>query len=206
MLDDLAPMLLDERPFTFGEPGWIYEIKLDGYRLLAEFGNGECILKTRNGANATEWFPEIARSLSRFKGGPYVVDGEVCVFDDRGRSDFDRLQDRARRRRWHEGAAPVVYAVFDLLVYHGVDITASPLSARKEALSMMLEAPLPSVLLVAYFGQDGDLLFSKAVHELGLEGIVAKHVNSRYLPGSRTADWVKVKREVPAPAARFKRS
>ncbi|MDM0109999.1 hypothetical protein QTH97_34185 [Variovorax sp. J22R24] len=205
MLDDLSPMQLDERPFTFGEPGWVYEIKFDGYRLLAEFGNGDCVLQTKNGTNATRWFPEIARSLGRVEGGPYVVDGEVCVLDEMGRSDFIRLQNRARKRRWYDGADSVVYAVFDLLVYHGVDITASPLSVRKEALAMLFKAPRPSIFVVGYFEEDGEVLFNMAVHQLKLEGVVAKHVNSRYLPGSRTAEWVKVKRKSAVPAERFKR-
>lgn len=81
---DLAhylPMLLDDRPLPLTAPGWIFEIMYDGYRLTAMFGDGECRLRTRGGANATAWFPEIAKSLASVRGGPYVVDGEIssCV-------------------------------------------------------------------------------------------------------------------------------
>jgi bifunctional non-homologous end joining protein LigD len=105
-LADLKPMLLDERPFDFGEPGWIYELKFDGYRLLAEFGDCKAFLRTRNGADVTRWFPEATKSLMAVDGGPYVVDGEAVVLDDKSRSDFDRLHsERAgaagtRARTW----------------------------------------------------------------------------------------------------------
>ena len=100
LLDKIQPMTLDERPLDFTEPGWIYEVNYDGWRLMAEFGDGACMLKTRDGAIATTWFPEVSESLARVKGGPYVVDGEVCVLDELGRSNFDRLQYRGRKRRW----------------------------------------------------------------------------------------------------------
>jgi bifunctional non-homologous end joining protein LigD len=113
---DFSPMLLNERPIDLDASGWLFELKFDGYRLMARFGSGACTLKTRNGANATQWFPEIADELAEVPGGPYVTDGEVCVMDDLGRSDFNRLQVRAKRRKWYTGADLVVYCVFDLLV------------------------------------------------------------------------------------------
>ena len=119
-------MLLDERPLDFDAPGWIYELKMDGYRLLAEF-DGSVQLRTRNGTDATKWFPEVAHSLALIKAGTCIVDGEVCVLDEVGRSDFNQLQDRARRRRRYPGCPDVVYCIFDLLVHRGVDITRQPL-------------------------------------------------------------------------------
>ncbi|VWX63200.1 conserved hypothetical protein [Burkholderiales bacterium 8X] len=202
---EFKPMLLDERPFDLEEPGWIYEIKYDGYRLLAEFGAGKCELRTRNGADATKWFPEVVKSLATVKGGPYVTDGEVCVLDDQGRSDFERLQDRAKRRRWYEGADAVVYCVFDLLVNKGKDIAQQPLLKRKAALSKLFTAKLPSILPVGYFLEDGSTIFQVAVLPLKLEGLVAKRTESVYTPGLRSADWVKVKRKGAIPPERFKR-
>lgn len=99
-LATLHPMLLDERFLPWNQEEWVYELKFDGYRVLAEFGRGSAQMKTRNGADCTAWFPEVAKSLARAKGGPHICDGEVCVLDDLGRSNFDLLQDRARRRRW----------------------------------------------------------------------------------------------------------
>jgi len=202
-------MLLDERPLAFDVPGWLWELKFDGYRLMAEFGRGKCELKTRGGARATLWFPEIVRALSNvraFPGGPYVVDGEACVLDDIGRSDFDRLHARAKRRCWYAGADPVTYAVFDLLVDGGKDITGLPLVERKERLLALLDPVPASILPVGHFADGSAQLFREAVVPLALEGLVAKRADSLYAAGVRTADWVKVKRKGAIPPQRFSRS
>ncbi|MDM0030288.1 ATP-dependent DNA ligase [Variovorax saccharolyticus] len=204
-LDDYPPMLLDHRPLPLTAPGWIYEIKYDGCRLTALFGDGQCRLRTRGGADATRWFPEVAESLAAVRGGPYVTDGEICVFDDIGRSDFKRLQDRARRRRWSEGCAPVSYAVFDLMVDHGIDITQRPLFQRKALLRELLDPSPNNVLAVGHFDSDIPRIFNDAVLGLKLEGLVAKRDDSLYLPGTRSRDWVKVRRTGAVPAVRFKR-
>jgi bifunctional non-homologous end joining protein LigD len=69
-LADFPPMLLDERPLDFDEPGWIYEIKFDGYRVMAEFDRGTVQVRSRNGADATKWFPEITQALGEREGRP----------------------------------------------------------------------------------------------------------------------------------------
>ena len=202
-------MLLDERPFDLNAPGWAYEIKFDGYRLLAEFGQGKCELMTRNGAKATAWFPEITRPLSlmtAFPGGPYVVDGEVCVLDDMGRSDFDRLHARAKRRSWYGGCDPVVFCVFDLLVDRGNDITTTPYLERKARLHRLFDPTPPGVLVVGHFEAHGQALYDGAVLPLALEGLVAKRADGPYSPGIRSSEWVKVKRPGAVPAERFKRA
>jgi bifunctional non-homologous end joining protein LigD len=204
-LNDFPPMLLDERPLPLAAPGWIYEIKYDGYRLMALFGSGECRLRTRNGADATLWFPEVAKSLAALRSGPFVTDGEVCVFDEIGRSDFDRLQARARRRRWFQGCDPVGYAVFDLLVDRGINITALPLVRRKALLAELLDPPPDNILPVSHFHGDVPRIFHDAALGLKLEAFVAKRAYSPYVPGTRSRDWVKVKRKGAVPAERFKR-
>ncbi|MDM0032270.1 hypothetical protein QTI33_09030 [Variovorax sp. J22P271] len=203
---DLAhypPMLLDHRPLPLTAPGWLFEIQYDGYRLTAMFGDGECRLRTRGGANATSWFPEVANSLAAIRGGPYVTDGEVCVFDEIGRSDFDRLQIRARRRRWFKGCDPVGYAIFDLLVDHGIDVTHYTLLQRKALLGELLDPHPDNVLVVGYFSDDIPRIFNDAVLGLKLEGLVAKRDDSIYVPGTRSRHWVKVRREGAVPAQRF---
>jgi bifunctional non-homologous end joining protein LigD len=146
-VDCYRPMLPDERPLDLGEPGWIYELKLDGYRVLAEFG-GAVQLRTREGADATRWFPEVAQSLGKPRSGRCVVDGEVCVFDEMGRSVIDRLRDRGIRGRY-PGCPNVVYCVFDLLVHSGVDVTQQPLLKRKAALAEIFKTkPRPYVMYV----------------------------------------------------------
>ena len=203
-LNNFRPMLLSERPLGFDVLGWIYEIKLDGYRVTAMFGDGKCKLRTRGGADCTRWFPEVASSLAKVEGGLYITDGEICVFDDLGRSDFDRLQKRAVRRRWVEGGDPVGYAVFDLLVHQGRDITQDPLGARKVLLSALLRVVPDGVIVVRHFEIGTERLFREGVMGLDLEGLVAKKLNSTYQPGIRSKDWVKIKRKGAVPAERFK--
>lgn len=207
LLTALPPMLLEERPFDLSEDGWAYEIKFDGYRLMGQFGKTACELRTRNGALASAWFPEISKALNptRFPGGPYVVDGEVCVLDELGRSDFDKLHERARRRGWYAGAAHVVYCVFDLLVDAGKDITSLPFEKRKKRLKKLLTPAPQNVLYVAHFEADGQTIFDSAVLQLKLEGLIAKRLGSTYQPGVRSPDWVKVKRKGAIPAERFTR-
>lgn len=88
---EYQPMLLDERPFALDEPGGIDELKMDGYRLLAEFV-GTVQPRTRNSTEATKWFPEITHSLAKLKNGLCVVDGEDCVLDEIGRPSFLRVR------------------------------------------------------------------------------------------------------------------
>jgi bifunctional non-homologous end joining protein LigD len=187
------------------EPGWIWELKQDGYRLMSEFGGGRAALRSRNGADATRWFPELTRALATVAGGPYVVDGEVCVLDDIGRSDFNRLHERAARRGWYDGADPVVYVVFDLLVSGRRNLMELPLLSRKAELAKLFENPPGHVLVSGHFDSEAETLFNVAVQQLKLEGLVAKRAESFYLPGTRTPDWVKVKRKGAVPAGRFKR-
>lgn len=201
---DLPPMLLSELPRPFSDPAWTYELKFDGYRLMAEVDAGRCVLKSRNGANATTWFPEVAAGLAKLPGGPHVLDGEACVLDELGRSDFDRLHARARRRRNWPGADPVVFCAFDALVIGGRDIMGRPLAARKAALKRLLASRPPSVLYVSGIDGDGEGLYAQAV-ALRLEGIVAKRLASVYRPGVRSEDWVKVKRPGAVPPQRFDR-
>ena len=97
-LDPLCPMLLTERKTIPREGDWLYEIKYDGYRVLASTGS-TARLKSRGGIDATAWFPEVAAAVADMPSGS-VLDGEVCVLDDLGRSNFDRLHARARRKGW----------------------------------------------------------------------------------------------------------
>lgn len=196
-------MLLEEaRPFD--DPAWLYEIKFDGYRMLAEVDGPHVYLQSRNGANATGWFPEVVGSLAGIGGGRHVIDGEMCVLDDIGRSDFNRLHARARMRGWRPGADPVVFCVFDVLVQAGQSVMGLPLTVRKRRLAKLFADKPPSTLVVSDFEREGRLLYDQAV-QLKLEGIVAKRKASIYEPGQRTADWLKIKRPGATPAQRFQR-
>lgn len=196
-LADVSPMLA-RRSVVLPRTGvWSFEPKFDGYRILAT----RDALKTRGGADATGWFPELVRALSGLPVGHHIIDGEVCVLDSIGRSDFNRLQARALRRCWYAGADPVVLCAFDLLVHAGIDIRAQPIEARKDRLRDLM-AGLPGVLLVTGT-EDGAWLWSY-VEALKLEGVVAKRAGSAYVAGL-SHDWLKVKRTGATPAGRFRR-
>lgn len=137
-LDAIRPMLLDDRKHAaFSDADWLFEIKYDGYRMLAEFGKGSVRMKTRNGIDCTKWFPEILHALSKFDDGPFIVDGEVCVLDELGRSHFDRLRERATRKCHYPECDPVVYCIFDLLAAGGRSLTDVPLALRKTLLTRL---------------------------------------------------------------------
>lgn len=197
-------MLLEERTPALAPDGpeWTAEIKFDGYRLLAGVTAGRAELKSRNGAEATTWYPEL-QSLGALPGGP-ILDGEVCVLDELGRSDFNRLHARSRRRGRPAGSDGVVFCAFDLLVWKGRDLRQQPLAKRKAALSKLLASPLPAVLLCQDMPGEVRWLYGQAL-SLQLEGIVAKRLDSPYLSGQRSATWVKIKRPGAVPPERFKR-
>jgi bifunctional non-homologous end joining protein LigD len=207
LLYGLQPMLLDDRRcLPFNSPDWVFEVKNDGYRVLAEFGAGQAALRTRGGHDCSEWFPEVTRALGRYRGGPHVVDGEVCVLDELGRSDFDRLQQRAYGRRYYPGCDAVTYCMFDLLIESGVTLMDAPLLERKARLKKLFTPkPKHHLLVVDAIPEAGIELYGMAV-ELKLEGLVAKKADSIYLPGERTREWRKVKVPGAVPPERFRRS
>lgn len=178
------------KPFT--DPDWLYEIKFDGYRCMAGIEGPLVQLRTKNLADCSTWYPELVRALQHVGGGPHLVDGEAVVLDNIGRSDFEALHARARRRRWYIGAPPVVLAAFDLLVHDGVDIMALPLVERKARLAQLLGG-LDGILVVSELPAEAEL-FGQAVLPLKLEGFVAKRRDSPYLPGIVSRDWLKIKR------------
>uniref|UniRef100_UPI003F4905F5 ATP-dependent DNA ligase n=1 Tax=Cupriavidus necator TaxID=106590 RepID=UPI003F4905F5 len=193
-LAELRPMLLCERKTIPRGPGWLFEIKYDGYRLLATTGSAPR-LKSKNGADATTWFPELTDALAQLPAG-YILDGEVCVLDDIGRSDFERLHARARRKGWCRGVDPVAFCVFDLLAGKGKDLRAQPIERRKAALKLLLAEPPPGLLYVDSV-EDGAWLYRHALTltlGLGLEGVIRKRAGSLYQSGERSRDWVKIKR------------
>lgn len=199
-LADLSPMLLTERKTIPTAGDWLYEIKYDGYRLLAATGDPQ--LRSRNGHVATRWFPEIAEAMATLAPG-CILDGEVCVLDELGRPDFDRLHRRAARRGRPAGSDPVAYSVFDVLVLDGEDIRDQPVENRKAALREVLDC-CASMLLYVQDVDDGQGLYQHAL-ALGLEGIVGKRLGSAYQCGKRSRDWVKVKRPGAVPPERFRR-
>jgi hypothetical protein len=170
-IDQLRPMLAMDAPVkAFTDPTWLYEIKFDGYRTLAGFGGGAGVqLRTKRGADCTRWYPEVAELLASLPGGPHVIDAEACVLDDIGRSDFNRLQERARRRCWYKDCDQVTLCAFDLLVHDGRSIMDLPLVQRKARLAMML-AKVPKQVAAAR----GRLLGRRGAIQPGGDGAAAR--------------------------------
>jgi bifunctional non-homologous end joining protein LigD len=181
----IKPMLatLVEEPFD--HPDWLFEVKWDGYRAIAEIRDGSVALYSRNGISFEKKFFPVVESLRKI-GFEAVLDGEIVVVDDQGRPDFQRLQHYEE-----SGGGHLLYYVFDLLYLRGHDLTNLALLRRKELLKTILPAA-PNLRFSDHVWHDG-VLFYQAAKEKGVEGIVAKHAQSVYETGSRSRQWLKVK-------------
>ncbi|MFL5967684.1 MAG: DNA ligase D [Gaiellaceae bacterium] len=164
---------------------WTYEVKWDGYRAIARVAGGEAALTSRNGNDLTTRFPTVAKAIEKAVKSPHVVlDGEVCALDDQGRSSFSAMQ------QGKAGTALVYYA-FDVLEIEGEPLVDLPLVDRRTRLGQLLDRRNRAVRLSEAF-DDGDALYA-AAQQQGLEGIMAKRLDSKYAQGRRTRDWLKVK-------------
>ena len=176
---------LVSRPFD--RENWIFEIKWDGYRTIAEITESSVRLHSRKRKSLNGYFPELVETLGNLRGEA-VLDGEVVVLDVEGRSHFEQLRHRKRRQKDH-----LVYYVFDLLYLDGRDLRGLPLLRRKEILKTLVEnAALPGIEFSDHVEEQGKALFEIATKK-GLEGIVGKDADSPYLSGSRTDFWLKFK-------------
>jgi len=186
-----SPMLATAGPLPVG-PGWSYEFKWDGVRVLASFEGGAPRLFARSGAVVTAAYPEIsALSLP----DDSLLDGEMVVLDAAGRPSFTALAERMHVRDPSRAARlaaslPVTYMIFDVLRLAGEDLLNFPYALRRERLED-LELAGPHWMVPPSF-IDGPAT-SAAAQENHLEGVVAKRLDTPYLPGSRSPDWIKVK-------------
>jgi bifunctional non-homologous end joining protein LigD len=190
-------MLAEPRDTPFTRDGWIFELKLDGYRLIASKSRGEALLLTRNGNDYTAVFPEIARAIKALPFDHIIVDGEVVVMDSEGKPSFARLQQRGRLSSPVEiGRAAVELAstfyAFDILAFENYDLRPLPLVTRKRLLMQALPK-LGAVRTLDHVEREGEL-FMQQVVALGLEGIIAKRADAPYR-GGRTDKWLKIKAE-----------
>ncbi|MGC2063802.1 MAG: non-homologous end-joining DNA ligase [Thermodesulfovibrionales bacterium] len=181
----IRPMLATLVKEPFNHPDWIFEVKWDGYRAIAEIRSGDVSLYSRNRILLTKKFPAIARALQKCEFDA-VLDGEIVVVDEQGRPDFQMLQDYRK-----SGSGHLLYYVFDLLYFHGHDLTDLPLLRRKKLLEKILP-PAPELKFSDHVMEEG-ILFFNAVREKGLEGIMAKDSQSSYRIGRRSRQWLKVK-------------
>ncbi|WP_139652757.1 DNA ligase D [Raoultibacter phocaeensis] len=179
--------LVDEAP-TDGE--WVYEVKYDGYRIIAFFEAGETRLMTRNDNDYTEKFESIAASIARWaQERAMVLDGEVVIADDDGKTDFQALQNHLR----NPGKTEPAYMVFDLLALDGEDLRDRPLTERKELLERLMNDAPDNLRYSKHVAARGEESFAAAC-SLKLEGVVGKRADSRYR-GGRTGNWIKLKCE-----------
>jgi bifunctional non-homologous end joining protein LigD len=182
---------------AFTRDGWIFELKLDGYRLIASKSHGEALLLTRNGNDYTNVFPEVARAVKSLPFDDCIIDGEVVCLDAKGIPSFSRLQQRGRlssemeiRRAAVE--LPATFYAFDLIAFEDFDLRPMPLLRRKELLSEVVPK-LGALRYLDHIETEGEA-FLEQVTAMGLEGIVAKKSASRYR-GGRSGDWLKIKAE-----------
>jgi bifunctional non-homologous end joining protein LigD len=167
-------------------PGWLHEVKLDGYRIIAMVEGGAARLWTRNRNDWTARFPETAAALARL--GDCILDGELCALDGSGNPDFGLLGSAMERK----ATAELVYFAFDLLADGGTDLRDLPLLERKARLRRRLAKAPPTVRYVEPFEQPGEAVLRSACR-IGLEGVVSKRADAPYRPGDRGGDWVKAK-------------
>jgi bifunctional non-homologous end joining protein LigD len=194
--DRLKPMLARSGPLPPDEERWGFEVKWDGIRTVLFCDHGHIELQGRNFSDFTPRYPEV-RGLARALGARRVVlDGEIVAFDEQGRPSFERLQSRmhlasdsAVRRRMRD--IPVTYVAFDLLYLDGRFTTPLRYEQRRELLEA-LEFQGPSWRAPAYHRGEGSALLA-ATRDLGIEGVVAKRLDSTYELGRRSSAWVKVK-------------
>jgi bifunctional non-homologous end joining protein LigD len=178
------PMLATLTDGPFDDPGWIFEDKYDGFRMVAKIESGKVTLYSRNGQVISRNYIEIARALEGVRGDA-VIDGELVALDENGVSHFQLLQNALRRQ------AKLLYCAFDVMFQNGEDLRAMPLIERKTRLKVIL----PKHRLVAFSRHRktfGTKFFEEAGRK-GLEGVVAKRASSKYLSGARTDDWLKIK-------------
>jgi bifunctional non-homologous end joining protein LigD len=181
----MTPMLATLVDKPFDGPGWLYEIKWDGYRAVAFMHKGAVVFKSRNDKSFEDKFYPVFQALQQWHINA-VVDGEVVALKENGISDFGTLQN------WRsEADGDLIYYVFDLLWLDGRDLRGLPLHQRKD----LLKGIMPESGIIRQsdtFAVEGRGFFA-AAKKMGLEGIIAKRASSLYQPGERTTDWLKIK-------------
>jgi len=194
--EDLVPMLaaIGELPRA-DDARWGFEFKWDGVRALAHVRSGRVRLRARSGNDVTASYPELHRLPDVLAGHDAVLDGEVVAMDARGRPDFGLLQGRMHRTGPEvarmAAAAPVTYLVFDLLALDGESLLGLPYTARRERLDA-LGLGSDRWVTTPWFRGNGEQVQAASL-ENGLEGVVAKRLDSPYRPGGRGPDWRKIK-------------
>jgi bifunctional non-homologous end joining protein LigD len=193
--DVVKPMLAQLVKEPPPREGWMFEIKWDGVRALAHVAAGRCVIRSRKGEDITRQYPELADLAKHVKATSAVLDGEIIVPDDEGRPRFELIQPRIMARGESAIArmaakSPAHYVAFDLLYRDGRDLRSLALRARKQELASVVQ-PYELLQVSQDFAVSGKELL-QAAQVQGLEGIMAKRAESRYV-SVRSDDWRKIK-------------
>lgn len=194
-----SPMVCATEGAPQKSASWLYELKLDGVRILAEKSLDQVNLHYRSGRPTTRNYADIARALQKLPVDEALLDGEIVTFDEAGRPRFQRLAPRIQSRRAAditraEAEVPVVFMVFDILSLGPHDLRALPIEQRKEIVKKLLRGQ-GYVRALDHLVERGDALWSLCEQQ-DLEGMVAKRLGSSYVMGPRASGhWVKMKRE-----------
>jgi bifunctional non-homologous end joining protein LigD len=191
----IEPMQAEIGESAFNRDGWMWEPKLDGYRVFALVNARGVKLQSRRGIDLTPAFPRLVAELARQQVGSMILDGELVAFDAGGRPSFNALQNRVQLKGEREIAtadakSPVVYFCFDLLYFAGIDLRRHVYRERRRYLAQCL-LPTPLVQLV-HASEDGIALHAAALAS-GFEGVIGKRLDSKYETGKRSPAWLKVK-------------
>lgn len=197
----LAPMLATPFDEPFTRPGWLHELKLDGYRVLAFVLDGKVTLRSRRSLDLTKAFPEITAELVAQPLQPLILDGEIVVFEN-GKPSFNGLQNRAQLKLERQIAdarkrLPAVFFAFDILHVAGVNVRGLPYEERRSYFAGCVH-PQTHVQLV-HAEEDGIALYDASV-AMGLEGTIAKRADSTYESGKRSLNWLTIGEGARAPA------
>ena len=178
-------MLAKETEEPFDDKDWLYEIKWDGYRAIAEVNKGSVKLYSRNGNTFENSYPIVANELKKIRADA-VLDGEIVVLNDEGYPEFQLLQ------HYEENIhRPIQFYVFDVLSLNGHNICELPLLKRKKLLKGII--PKNEVIKYSDHIMEKGIDFFNVCKEKNLEGIMAKKVDSKYYIGKRTNEWLKIK-------------
>jgi bifunctional non-homologous end joining protein LigD len=197
----LSPMHAELGEAPFNHADWMWEPKLDGYRVLAFVDEEGVTLRSRRGLELSAAFPRLVAELGT-QGPRMIVDGEIVAFGADGKPSFNALQNRVQLKTAREitaadQKAPVIFYCFDLLYFAGIDLRDMPYQDRRRYLKQCL---LPSDLVqLVHASEDGEALHKAALAN-GFEGVIGKRKDSKYQAGRRSASWLKIK---PTHSAEF---
>jgi bifunctional non-homologous end joining protein LigD len=195
MPDKLTPMLAEVGDAPFRDADWMWEPKLDGYRVLAFIDRDGVRLHSRRGLDLTASFPALVKELSQQGVDGMVLDGEIVALDAAGAPSFNALQNRVQLKTERERTAadretPAVFFAFDLLHFAGIGLRDAPYRERRRYLAQCL---LPSTLVQPVHAEEDGVALQAAALASGFEGIIGKRKDSRYQPGRRSSSWLKIK-------------